>query len=752
MGDSEELQYRRHSLPNKKAKLTPGSGSKHQHRYPGPGMECSVCHTTFESEEKWQWHEERHIGLGIFKCAHCDSLAESAVKIFDHEQLMHTTTLRKPDSRNYGGYDMDAEIVKGRKDKLVPRKEFEDDGSISITQTKGGNGSEQKVRLDATKHLIPAKQSFQQRTEVNIAYPMKPKLNKVYSVKKVTQMKGVGVIEEREVDLGDDPSGEGNEAKAKQLPHWMYVCKKCDLGAESINKAKLHYPVCFPDSSVPFEKSVVKYRQGHYGKSQCPLCVKRYCSNGGFLIHCTHSHADYRRKFSNTNDEKIRCVSCKEKFDFPTEFHAHLVEGECDSLPKSATITSRTAVPGMKIKKTYAPPKTSEDDKAKSKPSPTPSPSKLLPSQMHPPRSARLAKRAQKLAEQMEESGTGSDFPPADCPICGTAQISNISQHLNTDHDDMNVSVNRISAALLRCRKCFITFAICDLLDHNESCTGSKVEEAEPSIRRASVTGLEVASTSISKEGIVLSIRSRSLTPQLSPKPAAPPKVPAVVPDHIGKSEIETTYSNEEIFTEENVRQALICQICGKSSKRIGVISECYRSHSIYRCVMCFNTYDMKEKYTLHVKKCHAVKNSSNRIKCPICEKSFMNVGQTTSHLYVQHLHELLNKKTDDTEEKNEESTTADSEVVGDGSDQTEADTTETPVAAVTESESKQENMTEEDSSPASLSAPKSPVKGSPKKGKPPVEAKAMESVSDSSVEEKSVPAPTEKAEEVSED
>lgn len=477
-------------------------------------------------------------------------------------------------------------------------------------------------------------------------------------------------------------SGELDAKKIKQL-HWLYVCARCDNCSDSADKALLHFKKCYPTGESLFESTVTKYRQGFYGRTKCPLCPRKYVSNGGWTIHVGHQHQGYRQLFSHTGnlEDKLKCTNCNRKFGFPEEFHFHLHQGvECINNPineeSMPLLTANRSISRAEASEAadamVSPPSFSSSDNDRTKKiqhkgavlaaaavvnkkedkNTTAKPAKpqpVIPTPT-PPRSARIAKRASallmaKVLNDQEDSDDEKDrvpvkrrastavaaaataavsqreVPPADCPFCGES-VANISQHLAIDHKDMDLSVERISEEDLKCCRCRMTFGIPDLFGHPGIC------------RKASQKGKdEEANVSTPVE-----------TPKSSNKREKTVHEPIEIPAGVGSSSIdEMEYSLDELMTKEVLEKALKCPVCKKQGGRMGDISICLKQHGIMRCSLCFNTYSQREHYDQHMKKCHYATGS--RAKCLYCpDKTFTNIGQCVGHLHNFHWGEVLQK------------------------------------------------------------------------------------------------------------
>lgn len=216
----------------------------------------------------------QHVGLGIFKCAFCDELFSTSRKVYQHEMMEHgisgsATPLDEPP-----GIPSDFQIVQGRK------RRYQDDDSPSL------HGDEAAPRMT----LVRTANGTHYR---RIPTPISKKLLSKYT-KKPNSGGGVARNMSPMIGIGSTEGADQIEDRKMKQLHWVYVCNKCQTCSDSVGKAQHHYNKCFLDKTIIFESSVMKYRQGFYGRCRCPLCPRRYTTNHGFTIHCGHMHNDFR--------------------------------------------------------------------------------------------------------------------------------------------------------------------------------------------------------------------------------------------------------------------------------------------------------------------------------------------------------------------------------------------------------------------------------------------------------------------------
>ncbi|CAG7728568.1 unnamed protein product [Allacma fusca] len=522
--------------------------------------QCSVCSWVFDEDSKWRWHEERHVGINLFKCTLCEQLFSTARQVYQHEMMEHGiigTCDEKPKSDNRN----------------------ETQGFIGHMPV--GEGNPRRIVIKS-----------QYGTQYRRVVPLSPKRSKVSPVKtykgNYAHLHYNFASRNSLIGIGEHEGQHLIESRKLKQLHWLYVCSKCENCSDSSSKAISHYKLCFPEKDPKFEDTVVKFRQGFYGKCKCPLCPRRYTSLGGFLIHCGHMHQEYRRVFSHINSEdKMMCVNCRDKFSDPAAFHGHLNEDMTCTRPPKEDLEQQDSPLGN-----------SELIRQRQF-------TKLIGKN---PRSARLQNRLAAVTACFEDDPIDEEsFGEVTCPICGEAAVTNFTEHILSSHQELDIQVERVEESTLRCKACGITFAICDLLTHNNSCTGSK--------------GLNYV--------------AQRKTAQIStPKSAPKPKMNISYPPGIGTSSVEKM-DKEDLLSLEVLREALTCGVCKRVGKKMNIIAECLRSHGVYRCAICFNSFLSKEQNSLHLKKCHA--NNAGRVICPICRIVRSNAGQLTSHMYNTH-------------------------------------------------------------------------------------------------------------------
>jgi hypothetical protein len=210
-----------------------------------------------------------------------------------------------------------------------------------------------------------------------------------------------------------------------------------------------------------------------------------------------------------------------------------------------------------------------------------------------------------------EEEIPEEKFTPTDCPVCGGKEAK-IVDHLKNHHQDLEMEVTRVSETALRCQKCSISFAICDLVAHNIFCVESKQFQYIKERKVASAN----ASTRHSKSGNQI-------------------EVPLTIPEGIGCSPVDVVEATD-LTSPEVIKSAMECAVCGRTNKKFGTIAECLRSHGVYRCALCFNSYLDRVTYSAHIRSCHTL--GSGRLQCPLCPKNqFVNAGQVAGHMYGTH-------------------------------------------------------------------------------------------------------------------
>ncbi|ODM95834.1 Zinc finger and BTB domain-containing protein 24 [Orchesella cincta] len=563
---------------------------------------CTVCKTAFQTESAWRWHEDRHVGINMFKCQFCDELSRTPKMCYIHEKEVHGFSgLQQTSSFPSAA----AAANQGEQKRIV------------IRTNQGGKfvvvGQNQPGRVISTEAQKLSK---------------KIKMAKLQAQKKRPAVMNFAG-RHPQIGIGDSHGSELLDVKKIKQLHWLYVCARCENCSDSATKATLHYSRCYPEKEQDFEATVTKYRQGFYGKSKCPLCPRRYPQNSGFMIHCGHQHQQYRRLFTICGgaDDGLKCVSCKKKFAEPLEFHEHLGTAgqgafQCGADMKVEEEKEKEVVKSSRSSSGSSAGKPERQPRPRRPESPIESKASYKVQFHTPPRSARLASRAQAeaVAETASKSkATELNYPPLDCPVCGDSDLPNISLHLQSKHKDLNVEVNRISSDLLRCKGCTITFNICDLLDHKD-CMLATVAE---------------------KEKGAAAVQLQEEPPRLLIKPG--PKTSLVVdfdslPPGVGRSPIERI-EIDDLHSIQAIRTALKCLICGNTAKKLGIIADCLRAHGIHRCALCFNSYVNKADYALHLKKCHGM---GSKLKCPLCPKAFANAGQTSGHMYSTHWLQIL--------------------------------------------------------------------------------------------------------------
>ncbi|CAL8143094.1 unnamed protein product [Orchesella dallaii] len=579
---------------------------------------CTVCKTEFRTESAWRWHEDRHVGINMFKCQFCDELSRTPKMCYIHEKEVHGFS---------GLHRVQAPPTLNQEEEKTIRAP---QGTKFVVNQRGVSSEAQKL----SKKIKMAKMQAQK--------------------KRPPVMNFTG--RHQQIGIGESHGSELLDVKKIKQLHWLYVCERCENCSDSASKATLHYNRCYPDSEVGFEETVTKYRQGFYGKSKCPLCPRRYPQNSGFMIHCGHQHQPYRRLFTICGgaDDSLKCVSCKKKYADPPQFHEHL-KGASQGVFLCGADAKGEEEKEKEVKSSRSSSGSSGKAERQTRPRRAGSPIESKASykvQFHtPPRSARLASRAQAEASAETASKTKAtelNYPPLDCPVCGDSDLPNISLHLQSKHKDLNVEVNRISSELLRCKGCTITFNVCDLLDHKDCMLATAAEKVKVEAEAAAAQSQRRASTNSSKPG---------------PKPSVVVVDFDSLPPGVGRSPIESI-EIKDLHSIEAIRSALKCKICGHTAKKLGIIADCLRSHGIHRCALCFNSYINKADYGLHLKKCHGA--AANKLKCPLCPKSFANAGQTSGHMYSTHWLEILksNEAGNFEDIKPSEETVADSDTV----------------------------------------------------------------------------------------
>ena len=548
--------------PTLKRRVTPGAafaGTKVTR------MQCTVCNAVFADRTKWKWHEDRHVGINLYKCTHCEHIFSTSRQVYQHEMMEHGII----------GTEDQEEVDEEEEDNEEPNDApllghlpvGEEKHRVTVVKTMYGSHYR---RLPASKSTALKKKIAAVRKQYKS--PSHEKLHHNFASRNsaigIGTHEGEHLIETR---------------KLKQL-HWLYVCSKCDNCADSSAKAIAHYKVCYGEDGAKFEETVVKYRQGFYGKCKCPLCPRRYTSLGGFLIHCGHMHQDYRKTFSHINSEDmLMCVNCREKYEDPEAFHNHMGEDFTCHRP------SRDDIP-------------LDPNSVEGRQRPN---SRLLGSN---PRSARLQNRLAAVTACFEDDPVDeSNFNPVTCPICGESETPFIAEHLRTVHPELDISVERTAENSFRCTACGITFAVWDLLAHNISCTGSK------------------------NFNYVAERKTAALSPQ---KPAPVKSIPIEYPPGIGTSPIEKM-ERTDLLSIDVLREAFACGVCKKEGRKMNIVAECLRTHGVYRCAICFNSYLSRENASKHLKKCHST--NSGKAVCPICRIVRSNAGQLTSHMYSSH-------------------------------------------------------------------------------------------------------------------
>lgn len=381
----------------------------------GDGLknQCMICNNVFDNEEKWRWHETHHVGLGLFKCAYCDELFSTSRKVYQHEMMEHgvTSAIGATDSPSI---PPDFQIVQGRK-----RRGMEDEYEVAHNSMLEGDEDPPKMTLVRTIHgshyrrLPGTAGPVVSRTKKYLAaasgsLQLQQKYAKYASLARNFKARNplIGIAKTDAEDLLES-------RKVKQL-HWLYICSKCENASDSSAKAQEHFLQCYSElerSTVEFESCVVKYRQGFFGKFQCPLCPKRYTSIGGFTIHCGHIHNDYRRKFAHRHeDETMCCMICKKKYKDPAEFHAHLSDdAECTGTPVFG--------PEDLISNEWIGNGTPGEDSSP--------PKRINLGTLS--RSTRLANRILTVAQDE------TSFNPVDCPICGASQVKSLNLLLKNE-------------------------------------------------------------------------------------------------------------------------------------------------------------------------------------------------------------------------------------------------------------------------------------------------------------------------------
>lgn len=609
---------------------------------------CTVCDEKFVNKEACKWHEQRHVALGLFKCSHCDQMLKTARAVWVHEKNAH----------DYCGIGIQViespAIAISPNSRIVeePERQTEQQGYQDQNQDSSAKPPQQMVENRTAPSVIKTKLNQTRKRKAAAA-----KLNKgpngelVRNIPKNNPAIHIGHAI-RSITHG------GVTIKSRNIRGraWLYVCGKCDNCSDSAATAAGHYRKCYPTQDVPFETSVIKYRRGFYGNSRCPLCPLRFTRNKGFMVHCGLSHRDYIRLFAYTKEDKLECMNCQRIFALPMEFHEHLDDGQrCNH----NRLTNQESEDRQK-KKTIVKTKLAEPDNDNATP-PQASSAAAVPLRSDHLAKKSLAKETLEKAAAETDSNAAINFPPADCPICGEMNVANISEHLDSDHPDLDVTVNRISTELIKCQKCFITFAICDLLEHTQSCSAKnrKLADNPPVAFEKNQNVMDPESAPETSEMIDEPQKKRSFIQQnqnvdsedtkSAPETAATTAEPQKKESLLGVSPIDRV-ENTDLFCKETLKKALECGKCGKISLNLEEITDCLRSHGIHRCAICFNSYTDRRLYPEHLKACHEAANMTNKLQCPLCTKTFFNIGQATGHMEYCHWATLLRQMKEDIE------------------------------------------------------------------------------------------------------
>jgi len=194
-----------------------------------------------------------------------------------------------------------------------------------------------------------------------------------------------------------------------------------------------------------------------------------------------------------------------------------------------------------------------------------------------------------------EEDVPEEEYEPAECPICGNTE-NKIVEHLNVAHKEMELSVSRISATALRCLKCAISFGIGDLVSHDTYCCIRSKQFQHVKERKLQHpkegTGEKSSPASGGGGGAANGINFH------------PP-----IPEGIGNSPVDKMEHAANLTSKELLRKAIRCGVCGRINSKLATVAECLRSHGIYRCALCLNTYSDKNTYTTHLRQVHTLDN-----------------------------------------------------------------------------------------------------------------------------------------------
>ena len=559
-----------------------------------PDKICPVCGCAFSNDTQWKWHTKRHLKNGLFKCSVCRRTFNSSRNVYHHE-----TTVHKISGLPVSTPEGNEQVKCGEQQMKTTRLKSKTGGSVNHHRPKFRPLRVTPLKIKAASKIhAPGRRG------------RKPK----WAVEKVVS------------------PGANNESPRKDgtKVRWVYICKKCKHCSDSSIKAYAHYVKCRESSEQKYEDTVQRCRQGHFGDYECPLCTKQYNTIQGFVVHCMHTHKDYRKSFSHIiNEDKLLCIQCGGTFPNPKDFHNHLnpetqlcerpnhqqqlkkpVRKSLSRAPSEERLKCiepkiylRDVFESISAKKAEALRREAEGEEGKTKSlkrklSRTENfedPRKELFKKIVStnPRSLRLQNRLAAAATEEVVVEKPPQKSEVMCAICGLT-VGNLKSHLHLDHNDMKMDFEIVEDSIFRCNLCCISFASWDLLAHYRSCTGKQ-------------------------------------------QPVGPLQIP---PD-VGVSPV-LLIGARDLMSIETVKEALSCPVCKQKARKLHVISECLRSHGVYRCTLCFNTYLTKEDHIDHMRNCHM--NDRKQIICPICDLARSNIGQVTSHVYATHWSNFFRK------------------------------------------------------------------------------------------------------------